>query len=150
MVKYQLWILLTIFLFFYSIATLSAIRHPVLINDRYNIDSLCTYSSPNHLVYKDFVDFACTYPYYSHLQPWFSWTFNKPTYLQVISHPNFCWSQPGFPSHRSFPNRSYKAEQRLLFSLDRSILNLYLPALSYPFPKSFIFCRSVQLTFPFT
>lgn len=92
MVKYQLWILLTIFLFFYSIATLSAIRHPVLINDRHNIDSLCPYASPNHPVYRHFVDFACTFPYYSHLQPWFSWTFNKLTYLQVISHLNFCWS----------------------------------------------------------
>lgn len=121
MVKCQLWILLTIFLFFYSIATLSAIRHPVLINDRHNIDSLCPYASPNHLVYKDFVDFVCTFPYYSHSQPWFSWTFNKLTYLQVISHLNFCWSVLYLLFSRSL-HLHYFMEQLCKFScLDCSI-----------------------------
>lgn len=32
-------------------------------------DSLFTYSSLDHPFYKDFVDFVCTFPYYSHSQP---------------------------------------------------------------------------------
>ena len=55
-------------------------------------DLFNTSSSIDQPFYKHIVDFAYTFPYYSHSQPWFSWTFNKLTYLQVISHPNFCWS----------------------------------------------------------
>ena len=90
-------------------------------NPRAIFDSLCTYSSLDHPFYKDFVDFVCTFPYHSHSQPWFSWTFNKLTYLQVICHLNFCWSVLYLLFSRSLHLHYFMEQLCKFFCLDCSI-----------------------------